>query len=269
MVAHPQAEYLLNKDGTRMKTCVSCTEKNRVRYINKRKETIAISLSSGTPQPQDRICISCKSNGPFRTRINSIVDTGILNKRCNACLDKIERCEHTVLWTCKICNGAGRCVHGNMHHKCKDTTCHRKKNTSLYCWHGRIRSTCVPCDGGEICYHKVRRQRCKVCCPNGHLAFIASSAIRSALNGSKSKRSKEYLGCTIEQFRTYLEKQFKDGQTWENHGKVWHIDHIIPLKYKDGGLNPTLEETVKRLHYTNTQPLWAKENISKGNKYIG
>lgn len=56
--------------------------------------------------------------------------------------------------------------------------------------------------------------------------------------------------------------------TWENHG-VWHIDHIKPINYKENDIKPNLEEIVKRLHYTNTQPLWAKENIKKSNRYIG
>ena len=28
---------------------------------------------------------------------------------------------------------------------------------------------------------------------------------------------------------------------WENHGKLWHIDHIIPLKYN----NPSIEEVIE------------------------
>jgi len=41
----------------------------------------------------------------------------------------------------------------------------------------------------------------------------------------------------------------------------------IPLKYKQYDVEP-LEETIKRLHYTNTWPMWASENISKGNSYF-
>ena len=55
--------------------------------------------------------------------------------------------------------------------------------------------------------------------------------------------------------------------SWDNYGK-WHIDHIIPIKYKQDCKNPTIEEVAKRLHYTNTQPLWASENMSIGNRYI-
>ncbi len=60
---------------------------------------------------------------------------------------------------------------------------------------------------------------------------------------------------------------------WENHGQgegKWNIDHITPVKYpgKAGG-EPTLEEVVARLYWTNCQPMWAIENIAKGNRFIG
>lgn len=55
--------------------------------------------------------------------------------------------------------------------------------------------------------------------------------------------------------------------SWDNHGE-WHIDHIIPIKYMPDGVAPTIEEVYRRLHYTNTQPLWAEDNLSKGNRYI-
>ena len=65
--------------------------------------------------------------------------------------------------------------------------------------------------------------------------------------------------------KKYLEEQFEEGMSWDNHGPVWHIDHIIPIAYE----TPTIKEVIKRLHYTNTQPLLAFENMSKGNRYIG
>ena len=52
--------------------------------------------------------------------------------------------------------------------------------------------------------------------------------------------------------------------SWENYGKVWHIDYIVPIKYK----NPKLEDVLDRLHYRNTQPLYADLNLSKGNRFI-
>jgi hypothetical protein len=76
------------------------------------------------------------------------------------------------------------------------------------------------------------------------------------------KRSKfaEYIGCTQNELKVHLERQFTDGMTWENQGK-WHIDHIIPISSAK-----TEEEMYKLCHYTNLQPLWAIDNIKKSNK---
>ena len=132
------------------------------------------------------------------------------------------------------------------------------------CEHKKRRERCKECGGGSICEHKIQRQQCKNCKPDGHLLMIVSRRINKALKNKKNKSSLEYLGCDIEKFKKHISDQFKDNMTWENYGE-WHIDHIIPLKYQ----SPTIEETISRLHYTNTQPLWAAENRAKGNRFIG
>ena len=50
--------------------------------------------------------------------------------------------------------------------------------------------------------------------------------------------------------------------SWDNHGE-WHIDHIKPISLFD---LTKIEEQQICFHYTNLQPLWAKENISKGGR---
>ena len=81
-------------------------------------------------------------------------------------------------------------------------------------------------------------------------------AVRYAMNGEDLNSSSENLGCTYGELKKHMESQFKDGMTWENYGREgWHIDHIMPLS--KGGSN----------HYTNLQPLWAADNISKGAKW--
>lgn len=74
------------------------------------------------------------------------------------------------------------------------------------------------------------------------------------------------LGCKIPELKTYLENNFKEGMTWDNWGlKGWHIDHIIPLSSFD---LTNREEFLRAVNYKNLQPLWAVENLKKGNKII-
>lgn len=83
-------------------------------------------------------------------------------------------------------------------------------------------------------------------------------------NNYKSKSTIKLIGCSIEQLKNHLEKQFKPGMTWNNHSvKGWHIDHIKPCASFD--LSKPSEQR-KCFHYTNLQPLWAKENLEKRNK---
>jgi hypothetical protein len=82
----------------------------------------------------------------------------------------------------------------------------------------------------------------------------------------KKNRTVELMGCTVREAMEHIEKQFKDGMGWHNHGKNgWHIDHIIPCASFDL-IDP--EQQKKCFHYTNLQPLWAFENLSKGKKII-
>ena len=77
---------------------------------------------------------------------------------------------------------------------------------------------------------------------------------------SKNSRTYQILGCTFEEFKEHLEKQFKDDMNWNNIGQ-WHLDHIYPVS-----LAKDEEELIKLNHYTNFQPMWAIDNIKKSNK---
>lgn len=82
----------------------------------------------------------------------------------------------------------------------------------------------------------------------------------------KSASTLELLGTTKELVWKHLESLFKEGMTRDNHGnKGWHIDHIKPISSFDLN-NP--EQLKKCCHYTNLQPLWWWENLSKSDKII-
>lgn len=118
---------------------------------------------------------------------------------------------------------------------------------------------------------KYRQEWMKKLPPEKKISYILRNRIKNVLvrypeiklseiNISKFKIAEELLGTTISEVRNHLENQFRDGMTWENHGE-WHIDHRRPL----ASFNLLeKEEQKKAFHYTNLQPLWAKENLSKG-----
>ena len=81
---------------------------------------------------------------------------------------------------------------------------------------------------------------------------------------NKSDKTIKLLGCSIPEFRKHIEKQFKPGMTWKNHSLFgWHLDHILPCASFD---LTKPEEQKKCFHYTNLQPLWAEDNLRKGDK---
>ena len=74
------------------------------------------------------------------------------------------------------------------------------------------------------------------------------------------------LGCSVEELKRHLEKQFQPKMNWENYGLYgWHIDHIKPLVNFD---LTNREQFLEACHYTNLQPLWAEDNLSKGAKCV-
>jgi len=78
---------------------------------------------------------------------------------------------------------------------------------------------------------------------------------------TKKSRTYEIIGCSFEEFKIYIEEQFKEGMHWENHGE-WHLDHKIPISWADS------EDKIYELSkFTNFQPLWSEENLKKKNYY--
>jgi hypothetical protein len=101
---------------------------------------------------------------------------------------------------------------------------------------------------------------------NARLSRLLRSRLNCALKRNpKSSSAVKDLGCSIDELKVYLESKFKPGMSWENHGFYgWHIDHIKPLSSFD---LTNKEQLLQAVHYTNLQPLWAKDNLSKANKY--
>ena len=121
----------------------------------------------------------------------------------------------------------------------------------------------------KINYNKNQYQKNK---RKSNPLFKLSTNIRTLINNiikvkdyQKNTKTESILGCSFEEFKSYIESQFQPWMNWDNYGnpkdgvlefnKTWDIDHIVPLA---SALNE--EEVLKLNHYSNLQPLCSKTN---------
>jgi hypothetical protein len=179
-------------------------------------------------------CIKCNADkNKDKQRVHSDL--------CNPCYRKTER-QKTLLLTSKKC-----------------TSCSSGSSTKWY--------------NGPICRKCYRRKesiKIKNNDKNRYIKDRISNNLRSRVSKIVSGVVKQGsaikdLGCTVDELKIYLESQFQPGMSWNNYGQdTWHIDHIKPLASFDLSNS---DELKKAVHYTNLQPLWAKDNLKKSNKY--
>lgn len=105
-------------------------------------------------------------------------------------------------------------------------------------------------------YRKARRARDPAFKIMGALRCRTAAAIRK-----KKSTTIELLGCSPNEFRKHLESLWTSGMSWDNYGPTgWHIDHIKPCASFDL-TDPAQQKAC--FHWTNCQPLWAKDNFAK------
>lgn len=96
-----------------------------------------------------------------------------------------------------------------------------------------------------------------------------SRRMRTSLNSDKAGHSWEDLvDYTLEELKAHIENLFQPGMSWDNYGKYgWHIDHKTPVSSFNIG-SYDCEDFKKCWSLENLQPLWAKDNLRKGNKLL-
>lgn len=93
-----------------------------------------------------------------------------------------------------------------------------------------------------------------------------SRMIRKSLgHGKRGRMWESVVGFTLKELQEHLERQFQLGMSWDNYGE-WHIDHIRPVSSFDID-SVDCDAFRECWSLSNLQPLWAHENISKGNRY--
>jgi len=185
-------------------------------------------------------------------------------KFCKDCGKKLKGNNNPI--RCKNCYNDYQKT-GRNYPKCLDCKIELKTYHSKRCGHcansGKLSSQFK--DGRTLeknydCLYQKNKRKTDI---NFRISGNLRSRIRIALKGiCKSKSTMKLVGCSIKQLKEHLQKQFKKGMNWQNYGK-WHIDHIKPCASFD--LSKSSEQQ-KCFHYTNLQPLWAEDNLSKGDK---
>jgi hypothetical protein len=175
--------------------------------------------------------------------------------------------------------------------KCSDS----KPLSEFYISNGRRLSWCKSCQcEAQKNYRKLHKERLKAYHAQNYLktkaqrikrqlaydarrietdpTFKLKRLVRDRLRKSvkragvlKCSSFRDYIGCTPHFLRQHIESQFSDGMTWDNHGSVWHIDHIVPISFFDLS---TASGICAANHFSNLRPLMAHENLSKGNRYV-
>lgn len=168
-------------------------------------------------------------------------------------------CKHNrVKYNCRDCGGSRFCKHNIDKYHCKEC------DGRVYCEHNRQRQRCKDCGGGNVCEHRKIKANCKVCEPHLYLRKKIGVRINAALTKNrKSSTTLDLLGCSVATLSNHLEIQFTEGMVWDNHGE-WHIDHIRPCASFDLS-DP--EQQRMCFHYTNLQPLWKFDNLSKNDSF--
>ncbi len=212
------------------------------------------------------ICKTCNNNKEDSEFVK------IRNKLYNEC----KRCRYDYInkYRRDITSGTRKKLNNNIVNGCKMcVTCKTSKNISNFKKRKDTkqgyRNDCNDCQNKKTnlyyknTYNEVRRNRKKTDPKykliSNHRTYVYKCVKKNKL--IKENKSFEYLGCSIEFLKNWLEYQFDDKMNWENYGKYWTIDHILPLSL--------FEFTNKKddkiaFNWTNLQPL--VDNFSKSNK---
>lgn len=217
-----------------VKKCSKCKEEKHVSEFSKRK------TRNNILQSQCKICINKAAKEYYQTNKEYHKEYAKKNKEAQREYHKEYR-------------------EKNIEHIKKQQKEHRIKNINTYKEYIKEYSK----NNRESLNEYQKEYRTNKYKTNPLFALISRLRSRTYIafkTGGYKKTSKTYeiLGADFKIVYKHIEEQFTKGMSWDNM-KEWHIDHIIPLASAN-----TEEDLINLCHYTNLQPLWAEDNLSKG-----
>ena len=222
-----------------------------------------------------KVCSVCnieKALDKFTKRKNMKLGVNSYCKQCDSNLHKLKRAINgsRILGSidkCRNCNSEYKVTNGSSKYckKCSDLQKsskleYQKKYAARY-----VKDNMSTIEGRKKknAYERIRKNNLRQLSPKHLISNRIRSRIHTAfIRNNYTKRSCifDIIGCTFEELKIHLEKQFHSGMSWQNRSE-WHIDHIIPLASAK-----TEEDVIRLNNFTNLRPLWAKDNLAKGAK---
>ena len=239
-------EIGIKKNNQPFKLCVSCRTKEKI-IRNQRKCLHGKRKNLCKYCGGDYLCVHGRNK--YQCTLCLGVKVCVHGNRKYSCRDcgSVSFCVHAKKRRfCKECNGKEICIHNKQRYFCKDC------NGSSICTHGRQKSTCKECGGTSVCPHNKQKRVCLACLPLDALKNIVLYNMRQPLKKFGLKPDISYLNMSIEDYHKYLDLEVKaqPGLSWNNHGTMWELAHIVtPLHNK-----PCLVELLSRFDATNTTP---------------
>lgn len=256
-ILKPLKEFRFDKKENRhLHECLNCL---RIRAENnyKRKKEIKPPKKTArekTLEKGSKICSKCETEKSLDNFSITDCRADGFHSLCKIC--ELKAKENAALRT--------RIYIKNNPEKRKAYNLLRKEHDSKYMKEWRQKKR----EHRKLYRRKYNRER-KLTDINFKILYILRGRLLQAIKGNaKAKSTMKLLGCTMDFFKEHIRAKFVDGMTWQNHGKgkgKWHIDHILPCASFDMSKK---EDQIKCFHYTNLQPLWEHDNLSKSDKII-
>jgi hypothetical protein len=227
--------------------------------------------------PKRNICKECR-NKTNREKYKAFKINEEIQQECNFC--KSQKPLSSFIKNRKICKDCNNNKRKNKYNNDQD---HRKKTIKLASMFkskkalekkkqkeeeiGIDNKKCKFCNSIKYksCFHH-NRLKCKDCEKNEPLEKMKREIRLKIINSLTKKKNNliEYLGCNRTEYSNWLLNN-DCGYTFENRGKEWHIDHVIPLAHFD---LKNEEQQLIAFNWRNTMPLSVKENLSKNKRII-
>lgn len=183
-------------------------------------------------------------------------------RRCVQCKGKNICVHDKEKRRCRECSGVSICEHNHLKFTCRICI------GSSFCIHKRYRHQCVECRGGSTCEHSKLKVRCNICSPSSYMIGLLRRRTTKLIKSNKfikDKTTLKYLGCSEAFFCEYINNKMSNWNKTNDEKMTMQniqIDHIKPCS------TVTCQDQIAYItHFTNMQPLLAKDNLFKSDKW--